>query len=85
MSPSSAWITCCRFAGSCSSTLTAASTSECPCKTRGPWIETLAQLLADPAEYDRVARESAEAAAAFVGGLSWQPFVDYMRALDARQ
>jgi amino acid adenylation domain-containing protein len=49
-----------------------------------PWAAALRELLADPARYAQVSRESRAAAEAFVAGLGIAPFEAFLRGLSAR-
>lgn len=48
-----------------------------------PWVETLGRVLNDRALYERLSRDSREAALSFVGGLGPIPFERYLEGLAA--
>ena len=48
-----------------------------------PWVETLSRVLTDRALYERVSRDSREAALSFVAGLGPIPFEQYLEGLAA--
>ena len=55
-----------------------------PAQDVAPWETALRRVLADRELYERLARESRQAAQAFVAGLGSGPFVEYLEGLPAR-